>query len=120
DFRSYPHEGQWVPAAAFETLAGDTVVLGDADSASTEILFTLTASCPYSLASLTAWREIQSQLERVRTGSVAVYFLSLSDRDSTAQFAAEHGIPADRMLLGSDKRMLRIYRIGGGPLTLVF
>src|SRR5690606_34110142 len=43
DFRSYPHAGQWVPPAALETLAGDTVVLGDADSTSTEVVFTLTA-----------------------------------------------------------------------------
>ena len=116
--RVFPYESQWVPTVRAVTLQGDSVTIGETPDGRRQVLIAFATTCPHSLASLTAWKRISAELARDSLGRADVFWLSLSPRDSTAAYVAAHGITA-AVIFPADRKMLRVYRIKGSPLTLV-
>jgi hypothetical protein len=120
EMRMFPVVSHMVPTERMPTLAGDTVVLGATAAGRAQVVFALTTSCPYCLASLPEWTRTAAQVRSAFGDAVDVYWLSLSDPDSTRAYAAAHGLPASSVLLRPHAKMAPTYRIKGGPLVLVY
>jgi len=120
EMRMFPVVSQMVPTERMPTLRGDTVVLGSTTPGRAQVVFALTTSCQYCLASLPEWSRTAERIRAQYGDAVDVYWLSLSDRDSTTAYAAAHGLSPKAVLLRPHAKMAPTYRIKGGPLVLVY
>jgi hypothetical protein len=120
EMRMFPVVSHMVPTERMPTLSGDTVVLGTTAPGRAQVVFALTTSCPYCLASLPEWTRTAERIRSQYGDAVDVYWLSLSDRDSTTAYAAAHGLSPKAVLLRPHVKMAPTYRIKGGPLVLVY
>jgi peroxiredoxin len=112
------HPGQHVPTVRAATLAGDSVTLGETAPGRSQVLIFFTTTCPYCRATLPAWRDLSRSLLADRAGRHDVYWISLSSRDSTRQYVADHAITAPVVFL-PDKKDRRVYGVHGVPVTVV-
>ncbi len=104
------------PPLTVQTLDGSTRTVGSGPSRG-QVIAVFTTSCPYCLANQPAWKALASRLDSL--GDVDMVWLSLSPRDSTANYASEQQLPENRLVLEANKALLRAARIRGVPLTLV-
>jgi peroxiredoxin len=116
--RAFPFVSQWVPTVKVSTLGGDSVTIGEAASGGTQTLIVFTASCQYCRETLPVWKQITSEIRSKSNGRNEVFWVSLSSRDSTAAYVAAHGITGP-VVFPPDKKMMRVYRVKGVPMTVV-
>jgi peroxiredoxin len=112
------HPGQYVPAVRAATLAGGSVTLGETAPGRSQVLIVFTTTCPYCRATLPAWRELTRSLQADSASRHDVVWVSLSARDSTRDYVAEHGITAP-VAFFPDSRTRRAYGVHGVPVTIV-
>jgi peroxiredoxin len=116
--RAYPYPGQWVPTVRASTINGDTVTVGEAVTGRSQLVFAFTTSCPYCRASLPEWKRLAEMVTGDSGKRHDVYWVSLSPRDSTMQYVAEHGITWP-VVLAPDPKMMRVYRVKTVPMTMI-
>ncbi|MEP6780179.1 MAG: TlpA disulfide reductase family protein [Gemmatimonadaceae bacterium] len=114
--RALPMVGEYVPRVHTTTLAGDTITLGETTPGRSQLLFAVSAGCPTCKAMMPEMQRIADSLQR--DGKHDVVFVSISPRDSTQAYVAEHGIK-QRVVLLEDVRTTRLFRIKGVPMLLV-
>jgi len=116
--RALPFVGQWVPTTLAPTIRGDTVTLGETAPGRSQVLFFFTTTCPYCLETLPTWQRIAAQLRADPEGRHDAYWVSLSDRDSTEQYVASHGVDEAVAFL-PDRKTAYVFRVVGVPMTVV-
>lgn len=116
--KAYPFPGHWLPTTTASTLSGDSVVLGAASPGRSQVLIYFTVTCPYCLQSVPFWKEATSQLLADDRARFDVIWVSLSERDSTAAYVAQHGINAPVAFL-PDRKTALVFRSGRVPATVV-
>lgn len=90
--KAYPSPGYWLPTTHAATLTGDSVVLGKTAAGRSQVLIYFTVTCPYCLQSVPWWKETVARLDADEQGRFDIIWVSLSDRDSTANYVARHDI----------------------------
>ena len=111
-----PYPGFYVPAIDAETLAGDTVRVGECAPGRTQLLFVFATTCEHCRASLPAWRRIASELSN--EFGVEVYGISVDSVEATRAFVTQHnlGFPVVSFV---DPKLRALYRSGIVPQTVV-
>jgi hypothetical protein len=82
------------------------------------VLLFFTAQCQYCLRAVPAWRRLHESLSS-QPGGPDVIWISLSSRDSTAEYVVEHGIRAESVAFPPDWKMERVMRARSVPVTVV-
>ncbi len=112
-----PHEGYAVPGFVAQTITGDTLTIGEGGSLEDRtILFVLTTTCPYCLATLPVWTSLADSVER--SGVVRVVALALDSVEAVRRYAAAHHL-LFRMATFPSEKLRRLYRAGSVPQTVV-
>lgn len=106
-----PYAGMYLPPAELPWIEGGTVAVAQG---SPQVLFYLTTSCPYCRRSLDAWTTLQARLNEHGIQGIAI---SVSSSDSTAAYAAEHGL--ERVVVLDDRRLEELYRTYQVPTFIV-
>lgn len=113
------HTGSVVPTFWTATLGGDSITVGEAaDTASRQLLFFFTTTCPYCKATLPVWAEVADSAAKLGPGLVQVVAISLDSAAATRAYVAEHRLQYP-VVLFPDWRMTRLYRAGRVPTTVV-
>ncbi len=110
------HTGLYVPTFQTRTLQGDSVTIGATEPAAKQVLFFFTTTCPYCRASLPAWNRVASRIRE--KGDATVYGVALDSLHLVHQYVREHDLRFPVVLL-PERKLARIYRITGVPLTAV-
>jgi peroxiredoxin len=113
-----PRVDQWLPTVRAETLAGDSVTIGEVADGRNQVLLFFTAQCPYCLRTVPAWRKLHDALVS-ELGGPDVIWISLSSRDSTAEYVRQHGIRPEAVAFPPDHKMKRVMRARSVPVTVV-
>jgi peroxiredoxin len=113
-----PRPGQWLPTVRAVTLTGDSVTIGEVRDGRNQVLLFFTAQCPYCLRTVPAWRRLHEALASEPAGP-GVIWISLSSRDSTAEYVRRHGIRAEAVAFPPDWKMERVMRTRAVPVTVV-
>ena len=111
-----PHRGLYLPAVDIETVAGDSVRLGESANGGVQVLFVFNTTCEFCKASLPAWKQIASELGG--KGDVQIYGVSLRSAEETEAFVSEHGIGFPVVSL-TDRKLRALYRSHIVPQTVV-
>lgn len=86
-----PYPGMIVPTVRSATLAGDTVVLGDAtETGARQLLLIFNTRCEFCRASLPAWERLAATVREPGVTPTEVVGVSLDSVGPTRQYAAEH------------------------------
>jgi hypothetical protein len=116
--KAYPFPGHWLPTTRAQTLAGDSVPLGETSAGRSQVLIYFTVTCPYCLQSVPFWKEATSKLLADEGDRFDVIWVSLSERDSTEAYVAQHEITAPVAFL-PDRKTAFVFRSGRVPATVV-
>jgi peroxiredoxin len=111
-----PAMGQVVPAVRARTLAGDSVLLGEGDTATRQVLFIFNTRCGICVATLPAWARLHARL--ATDADVSVLGWS-QDADSLTQPYIEAHQLAFPVVVGLPLRYLKLYHGWAVPATLV-
>lgn len=109
-----PYRGFVVPAVSVVDLSGDSVVLGESDSGSVQLLFVFRAECEQCRASLTAWNTLDQEFHT--NPQVQVIGVSLDSTSATRAYAESHGL-AFRTVSLTAPRMQALWRTQLVPQT---
>ena len=111
-----PHRGFVLPAVDLETIAGDSIRLGESDSGHVQLLFVFGTNCRHCRASLPAWNQIADHLGH-DTG-VQIIGISTDSMLPTQSFVAEHDIRFP-VVSFADRKLRALYRSRVVPQTLL-
>lgn len=116
--KALPYIGQWYPTVHTVSLAGDSVTIGETGRGRSQVLIYFSTTCPYCLETLPTWKRLSAELVADSARRFDVYWVSLSDADSTAAYTRRHDItyPVVRM---PHWKINRLARVKGVPITLV-
>jgi len=111
-----PTTGQVVPAVRARTLAGDSVLLGEGEPGTRQVLFIFNTRCRICVATLPAWARVHARLATEAGGSVIGWS---QDADSlTERYVREHQL-AFPVVVGLPLKYLKLYHGWAVPATLV-
>lgn len=101
EHRVLPQVGTFVPAWPAVVLDGSALTLGEATEGRSQVFIGIQAACPLCREMMPQLRAIADSLSAF--GEHDVVWLSLSSRDSTAAYVAEHGIKQPFVLLPDER-----------------
>lgn len=111
-----PEAGGFLPTFAAATVDGDSVVVGAPDRR--QLVFVLSASCPYCRATLPSWKALTVWTARQVERPVEVIALSLDSLPAARAFARAERLSFPVALFPS-RQVQRLSRAGRVPQTLV-
>ena len=114
--RALPMIGDYVPKLRMATLRGDSITLGETVQGRSQLVFAISAGCAICREMLPDMQKIADSA--AKSGKHDVIFASISPRDSTEAYVAQHHITQPVILL-EDVRTTRLYPIKGVPMILV-
>ena len=113
---SLAYPGYVVPTVRTVTTGGDSVTIGElADTSARQVIFLLTTTCPFCLATLPVWAPLADSARALGFGVVA---LSLDSLGKTLAYIESHGLKYPVGLLQGWKT-IRLLRATAVPQTLV-
>lgn len=116
---SLPSAGAVVPTFRAQTLAGDSITIGeDPDPLVKQVLFVLTTSCPFCRQTLPTWARIADSVSTLGPGQVVVAAISLDSLSPTQDYVRRHQLNYPVVLFPAQK-LRRLYRASAVPQTLV-
>ncbi len=108
-----PYVGMYVPTVRLLSLQGKTVLIGEGES---QVLLVFETTCPYSLASLPAWKAVAARLGD--ESGVRVYGVSVDSLEPTRAYAVAHGLGFPVVTLTHPKTRA-LYRLQAVPRVLI-
>ncbi|MBL0937350.1 MAG: redoxin family protein [Gemmatimonadaceae bacterium] len=116
--RSFPHIGQWFPRTNLVTEKGDSLTIGETTSGRAQVVIFFRTTCPYCLASLPAWKSMSDSLMKDQRSRFDVIWITGSNWDSTASYAAKHNL---NYAIGQfvDTKMPMVLKARVVPLTVI-
>lgn len=111
-----PGTGQVVPTVRARTLDGDSVLLGEGEPGTRQVLFIFNTRCGICVATLPAWTRVHARL--VDEAGVAVLGWSQDADSLTQRYAQQHEL-AFPIVVGLPLRYLKLYHGWAVPATLV-
>jgi len=105
-----PYPGLYLPAFDAVTIDGDSLRIGEPPDGMSQTLFFFTTTCPHCRATVPAWKQIAASVNAVGVQLDSSHLAQDYVRDHGLQFPVVHS---------SDRRLLRVYRVVGVPLTVV-
>jgi thiol-disulfide isomerase/thioredoxin len=113
-----PYRGYALPTFRAETLAGDSVTVGElADTAARQLVFVFTTTCPYCRATLPVWAALADSA-RVARPPAEVVGLGLDSLPRVRDYAAEHALTYP-VATFPDWKTAQLARARAVPQTLV-
>ena len=112
-----PKVGYTVPAFDSKTLSGRKVTVGTPAGVG-QLLLVFEVHCPYCRKTLPAWKEIETELARLKESGIEILGLSLNSRDSTRQYVTENELSFD-VTTFPNARLVRLYKATSYPLTIL-
>jgi cytochrome oxidase Cu insertion factor (SCO1/SenC/PrrC family) len=116
--KALPYVGQLVPVVHTVSMTSDLITIGETTKGRSQVLFFLATSCEYCRATYSEWVAIADELLADSAHRFNVYGVSLSPRDSTLAYVAEHAPPFPVVNI-EDLRTSKLFRVKGVPMTLV-
>ncbi len=113
-----PHPGLPLPTFETVTMDGKPVTIGRSPDGARQILFIFDTSCPYCEASLPAWKKIATALDTAPGDGIDVYGISLDAADTSARYAAQHGLSFP-ILTFPEAKLAALYRSRVVPQLLL-
>ncbi len=114
-----PYVGYVMPTVRLATLGGDSVTVGEvSDSSVKQLLFVLTATCPFCLATLPVWKGLADSAKGFGHGSVMVVGVGLDSATTMVPFSARHALNYPVAVLQQWKTINQ-FRAVAVPQTLV-
>jgi len=113
-----PVPGMFVPTVRTATVAGDSITLGETRVGRSQVLIYFATTCQYCRETLPAWTRISRALLADSLARFDVVWVSMSPRDSTRPYLAEHGITFPVVHMPHWK-INRLTRVNGVPMTVV-
>ncbi len=111
-----PHVGFYVPAVTVESVAGDSVRLGEVPSGNAQVLLVFSTTCRFCRASLPQWRRMASQLSGL--SGVEILGVSVDSAQVTQRYLVEHHLEF-QVVSVTDRKLRALYRSNVLPQTLV-
>jgi len=113
-----PYAGTVVPTFRTVTLAGNSVMVGEApDSAAREVLFVFNTTCPYCRGIIPLWHQVTDSVKGLGR-PVQVLAISLDSADTTRHYAAAHALRYP-VLTFPQPKLKPLYRAVAVPQTVV-
>lgn len=112
----HPHAGMYVPEYTAHSPEGDAVRLGAVEPGRYQLLYFFTTTCPYCRESVDAWKRLEREARA--TGWVDVYGVALDSAHLARAYGKEHELTFPVVLM-SDPRYARLFRVSGVPLTML-
>lgn len=113
-----PVPGMFVPTVRAATTAGDSITVGETKAGRSQVLIYFATTCQYCRETLPAWTRISRALLADSLRRFDVVWVSMSPRDSTRTYLAEHGITFPVVHMPHWK-INRLLRVNGVPMTVV-
>ena len=108
--------GAFLPVMHGQTLDGAAITLGATTAGRSQVIIGIQAACPVCREMMPQLRAMADSL--AASGDHDVVWVSLSSRDSTAAYVAEHGIRQD-VFLAADERTSVLLGIRAVPTLVI-
>jgi thiol-disulfide isomerase/thioredoxin len=115
-----PQAGYIMPTfRSIAALTGDSLTVGEtSDSASRQLLFVLTTTCPYCKKTLPLWAALADSARKLAGWRIAVVAISLDSAPATGRYAVEHALPYP-VTTFPIRKLRELYRARAVPQTMV-
>jgi len=113
-----PVPGMFVPTVRTATAAGDSITVGETKAGRIQVLIYFATTCQYCRETLPALTRISRALLADSLHRFDVVWISMSPRDSTRTYLAEHDIEFPTVHMPHWK-FNRLLRVNGVPMTVV-